>query len=61
MEEAAALSDRIAIMHMGKIVAQDSPRGLVARYAKEPAVPAAAHGPVTLEDVFMGLTGEVSA
>lgn len=62
MEEAAALSDRIAIMHKGKIVAQDSPAGLVDRYAGEPAVKGVAHGAVTLEDVFLGLTGvEVTA
>ena len=32
MEEAAILCDRVAIMHLGKILNQDSPRALVSRY-----------------------------
>lgn len=56
MEEAAALSDRIAIMRQGEIVATDTPRGLVQRYALEPSVRSHARGAVTLEDVFVGLT-----
>jgi ABC-2 type transport system ATP-binding protein len=57
MEEAASLSDRIAIMHRGEIIASGAPRELVERYAQEPAVRAVARGQVTLEDVFVGLTG----
>jgi len=32
MEEAAILCDRVAIMHLGKILHQDSPQALVSRY-----------------------------
>lgn len=33
MEEAATLCDRVAIMHLGKILSQDSPQALVSKYA----------------------------
>jgi len=32
MEEAAVLCDRVTIMHLGKVLAQDSPAALVSRY-----------------------------
>lgn len=32
MEEAATLCDRVAIMHLGKIVSQDSPQALISSY-----------------------------
>lgn len=32
MEEAAVLCDRVMIMHLGKVLTQDSPQALVARY-----------------------------
>jgi len=32
MEEAAILCDRVAIMHLGKILSQDSPQALVSKY-----------------------------
>ena len=32
MEEAATLCDRVTIMHLGKVLIQDSPQALVARY-----------------------------
>ena len=32
MEEAATICDRVAIMHQGKIVSQDTPRALISRY-----------------------------
>lgn len=32
MDEAAVLCDRVAIMHQGKVLALDSPKGLVERY-----------------------------
>lgn len=51
MEEAEALCDRIAILDEGRIVALDTPEGLKARVR--------AHGrPVTMEDVFLALTGK---
>lgn len=57
MEEAAAMSDHIAILDHGEIVTAGSPTELVARYATDSHVQSVAHGAVTLEDVFVGLTG----
>jgi ABC-2 type transport system ATP-binding protein len=51
MNEAEAMCDRIAIIDKGCIVALDTPDGLKARIAGN------GH-PVTLEDVFMALTGK---
>ena len=51
MNEADALCDRIAIIDKGRIVALDTPDGLKA------SVSTNGH-PVTLEDVFMTLTGK---
>ncbi len=50
MEEADVLSDRVAIIHKGKIVALDTPGQLKAEHA------GGAQG--TLEDVFVKLTGD---
>lgn len=49
MEEADTLSDRVAIIHQGQIVAMDTPEQLKASYGAGQAV--------TLEDVFVRLTG----
>lgn len=49
MEEADTLSDRVAIIHQGQIVAMDTPEQLKASYDAGQAV--------TLEDVFVRLTG----
>lgn len=57
MEEAQAVCDRVAIMDHGKVVAIDAPLELIRKHRDEPLVRAAAHGAVTLEDVFIGLTG----
>jgi len=57
MEEAAAVCDRIAIIDHGQIIAQDTPQGLIKKHKDDPAVKQAARGEVTLEDVFIGLTG----
>jgi ABC-2 type transport system ATP-binding protein len=57
MEEAQAVCDRVAIMDDGKIVTVDTPRGLIEKHQEDPRVLKVAHGPVTLEDVFIGLTG----
>jgi ABC-2 type transport system ATP-binding protein len=51
MTEAEALCDRIAIIDKGRIVALDTPDGLKAQISSN------GH-PVTLEDVFMALTGK---
>ena len=57
MEEAQAVCDRVAIIDHGKILALDTPAALLAQHQDDPAVRAVAHGAVTLEDVFIGLTG----
>ncbi len=57
MEEAQAVCDRVAIMDRGRILTVDTPAGLIATHRDDPQVREAAHGEVTLEDVFIGLTG----
>jgi ABC-2 type transport system ATP-binding protein len=48
MEEADRLSDRVAIIDLGRIVALDTPANLKA---------AAERADATLEDVFLEMTG----
>lgn len=61
MEEAAAMSDRIAILSEGAIIASGSPEELVARFARDPRVQRVCHSATpTLEDVFVGLTGRTA-
>ena len=58
MEEAEAVCDRVAIIDHGKIVAIDSPQILIDTYRDAPEVISASRkGKITLEDVFIGLTG----
>jgi ABC-2 type transport system ATP-binding protein len=57
MEEAQAVCDRVAIIDRGRVLAIDTPRNLVDQHRGDPLVLAAARGEVTLEDVFIGLTG----
>ena len=57
MEEAQAVCDRVAIMDRGRLLAVDAPDALIAAHRDDPGVRAAARGEVTLEDVFIGLTG----
>ena len=57
MEEAQALCDRVAIIDHGRVLAIDTPASLIAQHRDDPYVRAAARGEVTLEDVFIGLTG----
>ena len=58
MEEAYAICDRIAIMDHGNIIAIDAPQALIDTYKDDPDVKAVMRrGVVTLEDVFIGLTG----
>jgi ABC-2 type transport system ATP-binding protein len=45
-------------MDHGKLLTVDTPAGLIKKHRNDPRVRAAAHGPVTLDDVFIGLTGE---
>jgi ABC-2 type transport system ATP-binding protein len=59
MEEAQAVCDRIAIIDHGKIIATDNPQALIDTYKTDKDVLAASRrGVVTLEDVFIGLTGK---
>ena len=58
MEEAQAVCDRVAIIDHGKIVTVDTPAGLIEKHKDDPRVTRIAHGQVTLDDVFIGLTGE---
>jgi len=51
MEEADQLSDRVAIIDQGRIVALDTPAGLKSAHGEK--------GRMTLEDVFVKLTGRV--
>ncbi len=57
MEEAQAVCDRLAIIDHGKILTIETPSGLIKKHKNDPAVRKVAHGKVTLEDVFIGLTG----
>lgn len=58
MEEASAVCDRVAIIDHGRLVALGTPAELVDQHRADPRVLRAAHGDVTLEDVFIGLTGD---
>ena len=58
MEEAEAVCDRIAIIDHGKIIAIDTPQTLIDSNRTNPEVIRASRkGKITLEDVFIGLTG----
>ena len=57
MEEAQAVCDRLAIIDQGALLTTETPRDLIERHRDDPRVRAVAHGEVTLEDVFIGLTG----
>lgn len=58
MEEAEAVCDRIAIIDKGTIIAIDTPDELIARHRNDSEVIAVSRkGKITLEDVFIGLTG----
>jgi ABC-2 type transport system ATP-binding protein len=57
MEEAQAVCDRVAIIDRGRLLTLDTPAGLIAKHRKDPRVVKVARGEVTLEDVFIGLTG----
>jgi len=57
MEEAQAVCDRVAIIDNGALLTTETPRDLIEKHKNDPRVRAVAHGAVTLEDVFIGLTG----
>jgi len=59
MEEAEAVCDRIAIIDHGRVIETDTPQTLMDRHRNDPEVIAASRkGKITLEDVFIGLTGK---
>lgn len=59
MEEAEAVCDRIAIIDHGKVIATNTPEALIDLHRNDPAViNASRKGKITLEDVFIGLTGK---
>jgi ABC-2 type transport system ATP-binding protein len=57
MEEAQAVCDRVAIIDHGTLLTTEAPRDLIEKHKSDPRVRRLAHGEVTLEDVFIGLTG----
>lgn len=58
MEEAEAVCDNVAIIDHGKVLTIDTPYQLIERHRNDPEVIAASRkGKITLEDVFIGLTG----
>ncbi len=59
MEEAEAVCDRIAIIDHGKVIATNAPQTLIDIHRNDPEVIGASRkGKITLEDVFIGLTGK---
>jgi ABC-2 type transport system ATP-binding protein len=58
MEEAESVCDRIAIIDHGRLIAIDAPDKLIDGHRNDPdVIRASRKGKVTLEDVFIGLTG----
>jgi ABC-type multidrug transport system, ATPase component len=58
MEEAEAVCDRIAIIDHGIVIEIDTPQALIDKHRNDPEVMSASRkGKITLEDVFIGLTG----
>jgi ABC-2 type transport system ATP-binding protein len=57
MEEAQAVCDRVAIIDQGRLITTGTPNELIAAHHDDPRVRRIARGDVTLEDVFIGLTG----
>ncbi len=57
MEEAQAVCDRVAIIDNGALLTTETPRDLIEKHENDPRVREVARGEVTLEDVFIGLTG----
>ncbi len=57
MEEAEVLCDRVAVIDHGSIVAVDAPQALIRQLADRGGQAVRADGALTLEDVFIDLTG----
>lgn len=59
MEEAESVCDRIGIIDHGRVIVIDTPQALIEKYKDDPEVIAVSRrGRVTLEDVFIALTGK---
>ncbi len=59
MEEAESVCDRIAIIDYGQIITTDTPQAIIDNNRDKPEVIRASRkGRITLEDVFIGLTGD---
>jgi ABC-2 type transport system ATP-binding protein len=59
MEEAESVCDRIAIIDHGEIITTDTPQAIIDNNRDRPEViRASRRGKITLEDVFIGLTGD---
>jgi ABC-2 type transport system ATP-binding protein len=59
MEEAESICDRIAIIDHGQIITTDTPQAIIDDNRDNPEVIRASRkGRITLEDVFIGLTGD---
>lgn len=58
MEEAESVCDRIAIIDHGSVIAVNTPQAIIDLHKNDPNVISVSRkGRVTLEDVFIGLTG----
>ena len=58
MEEAEAVCDRIGIIDHGRVITTDTPAALIEKHRNDPEVIAVSRrGKITLEDVFIALTG----
>lgn len=58
MEEAEAVCDRIAIMDHGNVITINTPQTIIDTHRNDPdVINASRRGKITLEDVFIGLTG----
>ena len=58
MEEAEAVCDRVAIIDHGRVIETDTPQSLLDKHRNDPEVVSVSRkGKITLEDVFIGLTG----
>jgi len=59
MEEAESVCDRIGIIDHGKVITIDTPQALIEKHKNDPEVIAVSRkGRITLEDVFIALTGK---
>lgn len=58
MEEAESVCDRIAIIDHGSVIAVNTPQAIIDLHRNDPNVISVSRkGKITLEDVFIGLTG----